>query len=187
MYILLTEIGITETLGVWQNIFKIKQSSPIRTKVIIKRKKNRVSYLSFWYPQINNILMVHIIHSRIRKVSRQTKLICEKLCYPVYMGKKCNECEYQATQKRRLSAYQNTMKQSMVYTSHKREGQHFFGFTQPEGCHEGAVRGTVHQFNTRVEICAKSLKRQNCIVQTAAVDRLEGWGNLKGGQWVNFF
>ena len=50
MYILLTEIGITETLGVWQNIFKIKQSSPIRTKVIIKRKKNRVSYLSFWYP-----------------------------------------------------------------------------------------------------------------------------------------
>ena len=25
----------------------------------------------------------------------------------------------------------------MVYTSHKREGQH--GFTHPEGCHEGAA------------------------------------------------
>ena len=28
----------------------------------------------------------------------------------------------------------------LVYTSHKREGQH--GFTHPEGCHEGAARGT---------------------------------------------
>ena len=28
----------------------------------------------------------------------------------------------------------------MVYTSYEREGKH--GFTHPEGCHEGAARGT---------------------------------------------